>query len=129
MFNMRDKNYFQIISMNYLNLFMLIYHGNTRPFTSSFRSWVEITNEIFITIDTFHFMLFTDITEDVDVQFKVGWSLVVLIVGHIAFNMAIILKSKFNDLRLLYIKYSRRIKSWYEKKYRKQQEQELVIIP
>ena len=119
MFNMRDRSYFQIIAMNYLNLFMLIYHGNTRPFLSSFRSWVEITNEIFITIDTFHFMLFTDITEDVDIQFTVGWSLVVLIVAHIAFNMAIILHSKFNDLKLLVIKYRRRLQSWLGKKNKK----------
>lgn len=77
--------------MNYLNLFMLMYHGNTRPFTSGFRSKVEIVNEVFIAVGTFHFMLFTDFTKDVDVQFTVGWSLAGFIIAHITFNMMIVL--------------------------------------
>ena len=70
---------------------MLMYHGHTRPFSTGFRSKVEIVNEVFIAVGTFHFMLFTDFTEDVDVQFTVGWSLAGLIIAHITFNLMIVL--------------------------------------
>ena len=62
---MRERNFFQIIAMNYLNLTMLIYNGYYKPFSSRFRNRVEVTNEVFITLATFHFMLFTDFTKDV----------------------------------------------------------------
>ena len=90
-FFMRDASYSQIIAMNYLNLSMLIYNGHAKPFKSLFRSRVEITNEVFITMDTFHFMLFTDFTRDVDTQFMIGWSLVAHIVAHIFFNLSIVI--------------------------------------
>jgi hypothetical protein len=52
--------------MNYLNLAMLIYNGGTKPYKSIFRSKVEMISEIFISLDTFHFMLFTDFVRDVE---------------------------------------------------------------
>ena len=88
---MRDAIYFQIIAMNYLNLAMLIYNGYNMPFETRFRSRVEIVNELFITMDTFHFMLFTDFTMDVETQYQIGWSLVCHIVVHIFFNLSIVL--------------------------------------
>ena len=64
---MRDRNYFQIIAMNYLNLSMVIYNGQFKPFKVRSRNRVEVANEIFITMATFHYMLFTDFTQDVDI--------------------------------------------------------------
>ena len=70
---------------------MIIYNGHSLPFASRFRSKVEVVNEVFITLDTFHFMLFTDFTRDVETQYLVGWSLVGFIVLHIFFNLSIVL--------------------------------------
>ena len=62
---LRERNYFQILGINYLNLAMLIYNGYIKPFKTRFRNIVEVINEVFITLATFHFMLFTDFTKDV----------------------------------------------------------------
>jgi hypothetical protein len=80
------------MAMNYLNLFMLIYNGSTKAFTSLFRSRVEIINEIFITLDTFHFMLFTNFVAEVDTQYAIGWSLVGHLIAHITFSLGIVVQ-------------------------------------
>jgi hypothetical protein len=91
--------------MNYLNLSMLIYVGYFMPFSTRFRSRVEVINEIFITVDTFHFMLFTDFVGQPDTQYLIGWSLIVHITLHILFNLAIVLQEKLHLAKLLFLRY------------------------
>lgn len=111
---MRERNFFQIIAMNYLNLSMLIYNGYYKPFSSRFRNRVEVTNEVFITLATFHFMLFTDFTRDVETQFKIGWGLSALIILHIVFNLAIVMGQMLNNMKLFILKYYYRIKHYFK---------------
>ena len=111
---MRERNFFQIIAMNYLNLSMLIYVAHYKPFSSRFRNRVEVVNEVFITLATFHFMLFTDFTKDVSTQFKIGWSLAAFIILHIMFNLGIVFKQMLNKLKLFFLKYYYRIKAYFK---------------
>jgi hypothetical protein len=54
--------------MNYVNLAMLIYVGYHRPFLTRERNKIELTNEIFISLETFHFMLFNDFVPEISTQ-------------------------------------------------------------
>ena len=77
--------------MNYLNLFVMIYIGYVKPFATRSRNWIETINEVFISIDTYHFMLFSDMVGDIETQVQIGWSLCGFIMLHILFNLSLVL--------------------------------------
>lgn len=91
--------------MNYLNLFVMIYIGYAKPFADRGRNYIEIVNEIFISIDTYHFMLFSDIVADAETKVQIGWSLCMLIMIHILFNLSAIFWKQSRLIKLILTKY------------------------
>jgi hypothetical protein len=81
---------YQILAMFYLNLIMMIYIGNSRPFVTRRDNNIEFINEIFIWMSTMHIILFTEFVKDEEVRYMCGWSMLAVISCCMLFNLSFV---------------------------------------
>ena len=72
-FFMGSEPYFQIIAMNLLNMFTMIYHGQVEPFSSRHARRIDFFNEFTVIVITYFMFVYGDNVKDEDVKFYVGW--------------------------------------------------------
>ena len=70
---------FHIMFILYLNTFVLIFVGNNKPIEGRFKNKLEIVNEVFVHLISMHIIFFTDWIGDPDMQYNMGWSMILLI--------------------------------------------------
>ena len=109
-----DFIYLQIQLVNLSNLGMLIYQGNNKPFQGKFRNVSENFNEFIIFICFLHVFLFTDFVGDKSMQYNLGYSLMTVIGVFLTFHLTIILLVTLKFVKLIFVRYKRRIKHWYD---------------
>ena len=100
-----------------LNLFIIIYQGSICPFITRQQNRIELFNEVFITIITFHLCLFTQFVPEYEVQIKMGWSLIFFTVVLSLGNFMIILREGFRSIYLVFVKYYRRGRRYLDSDY------------
>jgi hypothetical protein len=98
---------------------MYVYYALVKPFKTPFLNKLEQFNEICILLAVYHLYIFTDLVEDPSIHFNFGWSLIVITILNIAFNMGIILINALKKLGELVKKMWSRIKAKNEKKIKK----------
>ena len=98
-----------------LHLFQSIYQGNNRPLETRLRNNTESLNELTTFLATLHLFFFTDWVDDLELQFLYGWSMVIIICISIMWNMAIVFFFTAKQIKLVVIKYYRRIKHQFYK--------------
>ena len=92
---------YQILILNYSNLFMMIYQGSFGPFKNPLRNKVESMNEIFIAICSYHMMLYSEWVLSQQVQFNYGWSQIFFMILLITVNLIFVFYSTAKGLFLL----------------------------
>ncbi len=73
---------------------------------------LEVFNESCIILATYHLLVFTDMVDDVEVQYKFGWSMIFITVVNIAVNMGIMAKESLKEIKKGFAK----IKEWCKRK-------------
>ena len=68
-----DSYTFQIIIMQFLNIFMIIYQGKVNPFDTPLMNKVELFNEFCICLSCLTINAYTDWIEDKELQYQYGW--------------------------------------------------------
>ena len=69
-------------------------------------------NEIFIVIITLHVIGYSEMLDDSQVKIIIGWSMITFICLMLAFNLSPILFDLFNSIKLLSIKFYRKVMRW-----------------
>jgi len=69
-------------------------------------------------------IFFTDFISDIDLQFKLGWSPLIVLFVNITVNMTAVILSSLKQCYLIYIKYYRRIERCFQKMFFKQKKEE-----
>lgn len=95
----------QILFQLYINLFVMIYVGNVRPFKTAKMNRDELVNEGLIYLLTIILTVFTDFCPLAESRYSIGWGYVALNVINIAYRVSGVIKAAVRRLRLYYIKY------------------------
>ena len=103
-FKLKDRNFYQLITLNFMNLFMLVYQGNYRPMDSYKLNFIELVNEVSVCCACINMMLFSELVLINDDKYKCGWILVIIILLQILFNLIYIALSILNSIKLLLTK-------------------------
>ena len=84
-----------------INLFMLIYIGESRPYLAAFQNAKELANEVFVLTCTQAMILFSDYCSDDEFQYFYGGRLYIgLVAACLLFNLFFVLRVPFRRLRL-----------------------------
>ena len=73
-FFMHETPIYQVISMNLMNIFVLIYHGQTEPFTSRLARQTDFFNEVGVILITYFMFMYNDNLPDEDLKYMIGWA-------------------------------------------------------
>ena len=103
-FNLAQIPGVQIILVNLSNLASCVYYGKVKPFQTRFQTYLNLFNELLVTIVTWHMMLFTDFVPDQDIQYMLGWSMIIVICLNGLVNIVIILGIVGKQLFLIILK-------------------------
>ena len=80
---------------------MLVYLIKVRPFNSSLLNAMEIFNEGCLLLASYHVYLFTDHSRDPGFRYNVGWSLIVLTLVNMLFNLVVMVSQTFKSLKAI----------------------------
>ena len=90
---------FQLVS----TLFVMSYTTYVLPFSVMKSNYMETMNEIIVLLASYHLFVFTEWVYDLDQRYRMGWSLVTLVIGLLVVNIAIlahtILKEAFSKMK------------------------------
>jgi hypothetical protein len=95
-----------------MNLLMLIYITNIRPFIGRFRNLLELFNDFAMINISLMMMTFTDWVLYPPTQYFFGTLMMIVTSLVITFNMSIVIWTSMKTFRLIYIKYKRRFNIW-----------------
>ena len=104
-----DHQALQIISLIFLNTAIIIYQENNRPLKVRHHNSIEIFNEVTIHLVTMHLVFFTDWVPDMDMQYSLGWSMLVVICVNLGVNLSIICYFGGKQIYLLAVRYVKRL--------------------
>ena len=122
---MQDYPVFSIFMVNFHALLMMITSGTIEPVTEVTGNRMELFNEAFVLLTTYHLYQFTEFMTDLQNRSYVGKSLMILIIVNVLINIAVIVKqTSFLAARKLKLRYLRwrqnkRIKEQLDKKLEK----------
>lgn len=94
-----EYSIFQVMNLIFQSLFMLIYLCLVRPFEDNLANNLEIFNEIFVLIASYHLLLFTDHIDDPDLQYIVGWSIIGFVVINFTANIVVMMVLNIIELK------------------------------
>jgi len=69
-------------------------------------------------------IFFTNFISDMNLQFTLGWCPLIVLFVNITINMTTVILSSLKLCYLIYIKYYRRIKRYFQRKFPKQEKEE-----
>ena len=118
-----ENETFQLLVIYYMNIFMLIYIGRTKPLEILVRNKIELFNEGCICASCIFLTSFTDWVPDAEGRYYAGWGMCSIIAVNILVNGYFIIKLAFYKFWLLF----KKCMIWYEYKFPKANEKEVVL--
>ena len=107
-FNLDEIPGVQMTFINLINLASCIYYGGVQPFDTRFRRRIDLFNEYSILLITWHIMCYTDFVVSSDMQWLVGWSMILCICLNAFVNISIVLGLGGKLIYLVCYKYYKR---------------------
>jgi len=89
---MQDYPVFSIFIVNFQALLMMITSGTIEPMTEKVGNRMELFNEAFVLLATYHLYQFTEFMTDLQNRSNAGKSLVILISVNAVINIGVIVK-------------------------------------
>jgi hypothetical protein len=108
----------QVVCINIMNLFMIIYITNIKPFIGRFRNNLEIINDFCMSEVTLMMMCFTDWVAYPPAQSMYGNVMMAMTSLVVSFNMSIVIWTSMRTLNLIYIKNKLKALNFYNKKFK-----------
>jgi len=80
-------------------------------------NYMDIINESFTAVISFHMFLYTYWVEDKNFKFTIGWSMIVFVSTMLAVNLGLILFYMVKQIKLIAVKYFRIFSRWILKTF------------
>jgi len=93
----------QIALMTLTIITQVIILGRLQPFELPSKTKYELFSEVVVMLVMYHLICFTPFVPDVDMRFKLGYSVSAIVIVHLAVSMAILLRVTYLDLKKKYI--------------------------
>ena len=90
---MQDYPVFSIFLVNFQALAMMMTCGLTQPFSTRLAIRMELMNEVFVLLTTYHLYQFTDFLTDLNMRSNVGTSLIVCTIVNVLLNIGVVVIS------------------------------------
>jgi heme/copper-type cytochrome/quinol oxidase subunit 4 len=90
MFSLTGIPGLQVNLFIYSSVMYLIYVNIVSPYDASAQVNVDTVNEFMLLCISYHFLLFVDLVQDPEIKYKLGWTLVALIMLVVAANIVYI---------------------------------------
>jgi len=103
--NWEDHSWAQVIVLEFMNIFTIIYFGLMRPMSTLSRNRLELFNEFCVQIVTLHMVCFSEFVPGRFEKDVMGWSMVFFIAINVVWNMGSIFRIQFLGFRLIFIRY------------------------
>lgn len=122
---MQDYPVFSIFMVNFHALLMMITSGTIEPGTEVTGNRMELFNEAFVLLTTYHLYQFTEFMTDLQNRSYVGKSLMIMIIVNVLINIGVIvmktstLAARKLKLRYLSWRQNKRIKEQFQLKLEK----------
>lgn len=98
-------NGYPVLQVNLMlvqSLSFVVYLIVAKPFEDPKINRIEIFNELSILFITYPSLLFTGyFNADVDLQYKAGWAMIIMIFGNIAVNLIFVVKENYRAVKQL----------------------------
>jgi len=108
MFAMPSLPGIQINLFIYSIVWYIIYVNETLPFNDSTIGRVDTANQFMLLCSCYHFILFSDLVEEIEINYALGWSLIITFGVVVVFNVGIVFvvaaKTAISFLRLKYVR-------------------------
>jgi len=91
-FNWEDSSWAQIMVLEYMNLFTIIYFGLLKPMSTFHKNRIELFNEFCIQIITLHMICYSDFVPGRFERDVMGWSMIFFITINALYNMSSIFR-------------------------------------
>ena len=117
---MQDYPVFSIFMVNFHALLMMITSGTIEPVTEVTGNRMELFNEAFVLLTTYHLYQFTEFMTDLQNRSYVGKSLMIMIIVNVLNNIGVTVKQTSalaaRKLKLRYLRWrqNKRIKEQFE---------------
>lgn len=95
----------QIMALNYIGLFSIIYFGNNLPLIGRLANNLEFANHFFVLLSYLHLFCFTDWVQTEEDKYVAGWSLIIVIILKMLINLILFANKAFRDIYLISKKY------------------------
>jgi hypothetical protein len=96
-------NGYPVLQVNLMivqSLSFVVYLIVAKPFEDPKINRIEIFNELSILFITYPSLLFTGyFNADVDLQYKAGWAMIIMIFGNIAVNLIFVVKENYRAVK------------------------------
>jgi len=93
----------QISLMTMTIITQVIILGRLQPFVLPSKTKYELFSEVVVMLVMYHLICFTPFVPDVDMRFRLGYSVSAIVIAHLAVSMAILLRITYLDLKFKYI--------------------------
>ena len=93
---------------------MIVFIAEVKPFELPFLNIMEVINECFIIMAAYHLFLYTEFVPDPILQYKLGWSIIVVTVINIILNMGVMIGVSIRRIRLSWRILKLKLKKWNE---------------
>mmetsp|Transcript_14758 Transcript_14758/g.10662 ORF Transcript_14758/g.10662 Transcript_14758/m.10662 type:complete len:89 (+) Transcript_14758:654-920(+) len=81
-----------------INLLTFMYVMGIAPFTEQLLNYLEYFNEFTVLVISYFLIFFTDFAEDKEMEYRLGWIVIVLTLFNILVNLIIIMKMTIKNL-------------------------------
>lgn len=81
------NDYFQVVALVFVSIGYILYLIHARPFEDPKVNTLEIFNEYMVLASCYHLLFFTEASKDVQTKYDAGWSLDLLIIIQLFFNL------------------------------------------
>jgi len=85
---------------------MITLVGHTKPYKLSANNRIEIFNEFNLLLVNYHLTCLTDLVQDGDTRYLIGWIMIIVTIFGIIVNLLLLGKGQFYSLRLWFLKYN-----------------------
>ena len=81
-------------------LFNFVYLCVELPFKRKIINFLEITNEIILTVALYQIMMFSDLIDNVYIKYEIGWSLNIVVMIQLGINTIVISVDSMRNLAI-----------------------------
>lgn len=110
-----DISWAQIMVLQFMNLFMVVYIGQFKPMSRKHKNKIELFNEACIAIITTHMICYTDWVPGRKERDVMGWSMIAIIGINILINTKSIFKVIFHSFKLIGTRYMNQVKGHFKR--------------